>query len=40
MAEYGDIRIAYGASDEFSFVIHKSASLYGDETLLICMHVP
>ena len=29
MGEYPDIRLAYGESDEYSFVFHKSTELYG-----------
>eukprot|EP00887_Chlorella_sp_A99_P005211 scaffold1.g5211.t1 len=29
MREYGDIRIAFGESDEYSFVLHKDTQLYG-----------
>eukprot|EP01066_Platyproteum_vivax_P005773 Platyproteum_vivax@DN17420_c0_g1_i1.p1 len=29
MTQFPDIRIAYGHSDEFSFVFHKSATIYG-----------
>mmetsp|Transcript_41481 Transcript_41481/g.98288 ORF Transcript_41481/g.98288 Transcript_41481/m.98288 type:complete len:184 (-) Transcript_41481:1471-2022(-) len=29
MSEFGDIRLAYGESDEFSFVLHKLCRLYG-----------
>lgn len=28
MKEFGDIRIAYGESDEYSFVFHKKCTLY------------
>ena len=31
MSEFGEIRIAYGESDEFSFVIHKSCGLFGEQ---------
>ncbi|KAK9820495.1 hypothetical protein WJX72_010876 [[Myrmecia] bisecta] len=29
MREFGDIRIAYGESDEYSFIFHKSTHMYG-----------
>uniref|UniRef100_A0A6U1IC41 tRNA(His) guanylyltransferase n=2 Tax=Tetraselmis chuii TaxID=63592 RepID=A0A6U1IC41_9CHLO len=29
MEEFGDIRIAYGESDEYSFAFHKTCTLYG-----------
>ncbi|CAG9460533.1 unnamed protein product [Pedinophyceae sp. YPF-701] len=29
MEEFGDIRLAYGESDEYSFVLHKDTKLYG-----------
>jgi hypothetical protein len=29
MREFPDARIAYGTSDEYSFVLHHSTSLYG-----------
>ena len=29
MREYGDIRLAFGESDEYSFVFHKDTKLYG-----------
>ena len=29
MTEYPDIRLAYGESDEYSFVFHKGTELYG-----------
>jgi tRNA(His) guanylyltransferase len=28
MSEFGDIRIAFGESDEYSFVFHKNTTLY------------
>ena len=33
MGEYSDIRLAYGESDEYSFVFHKATELYGT-----CLH--
>jgi tRNA(His) 5'-end guanylyltransferase len=29
LVEFPDIRIAYGESDEYSFVFHRKAELYG-----------
>ncbi len=29
MAEFHDIRIAYGESDEYSFIFHRATDLYG-----------
>jgi tRNA(His) guanylyltransferase len=29
LVEFPDVRIAFGESDEYSFVLHKSAKLYG-----------
>lgn len=29
MADFGDIRIAFGESDEYSFALHKSCDLFG-----------
>ena len=29
MQSFGDIRLAYGESDEYSFVFSKTCSLYG-----------
>ena len=29
LKQFGDIRIAYGQSDEYSFVFNKSCDLYG-----------
>jgi tRNA(His) guanylyltransferase len=29
LREFPDVRIAFGVSDEFSFVLHRGASLYG-----------
>ena len=29
MQAFGDIRLAYGESDEYSFVFSKTCSLYG-----------
>ena len=34
MGEYPDIRLAYGESDEYSFVFHKATELYGT-----CLHL-
>lgn len=30
---YGDIRLGFGQSDEYSFVIHKDSNLYGEATI-------
>jgi len=30
MREYPDARMAYGESDEYSFVLHKDTCLYGE----------
>ena len=29
LTEFGDVRLAYGVSDEYSFVLHKDTNLYG-----------
>ena len=29
--EFGDIRLAFGESDEYSFVLHKDTQLYGKQ---------
>ncbi len=41
MQTFVDIRIAYGESDEYSFVFSKSSSLYGTLSKNIChTHFP
>ena len=35
MGEFPDIRLAYGESDEYSFVFHKSTELYGTRLHLL-----
>jgi hypothetical protein len=30
MKEFKDVRVAYGESDEFSFVLQKASSLFGE----------
>ena len=30
MTEFADVRLAYGESDEYSFVLHRQADLYGE----------
>ena len=32
---FGDVRLGFGQSDEYSFVIHKSSSLYGETCLQV-----
>ncbi len=32
MAEFADVRLAYGESDEYSFVLHRAAQLYSERT--------
>lgn len=31
---FSDVRIAYGESDEYSFVLHKNTTLYGQQVIL------
>lgn len=34
LTTFGDVRLAFGESDEFSFVIHKDSTLYGKAPLM------
>lgn len=34
MKEFPDIRLGYGESDEYSFILHKSSDLYGESLLI------
>lgn len=36
---FPDVRLAYGESDEYSFVLHKDSSLYGARRARACVHV-
>lgn len=49
--QFGDVRIAFGESDEYSFVFYKNTQVYGEwqgvscaleapPALLTCMHKP
>jgi tRNA(His) guanylyltransferase len=38
MREFPDIILAFGESDEYSFVLHKDTTLYGGYEL-VCMDV-
>ena len=32
MHEFGDVRMAFGESDEMSFILNKASTLYGEVT--------
>jgi hypothetical protein len=36
MREFPEARMAYGESDEYSFILHKDTNLYGEQYTLDC----
>lgn len=39
MREFPDMRMAYGESDEYSFVLAKSSDMYGEVACMVRWHV-
>lgn len=37
MTDFPDIRVAFGESDEYSFVFHKTSKLYGENLDRLCI---
>ena len=36
---FSDIRLAFGESDEYSFVLHKGTTLYGKSSQFLCCSI-